>query len=106
MPPQTSVTAGRYVCLSVRDTGTGISAEALTRIFDPYFTTKDPGRGTGLGLAIVKHIVEAHGGTVTVRSELGRGSRFDVRLPLVATFTAHAPTHVRGAQPDRSLTPV
>jgi signal transduction histidine kinase len=66
--------------LSVADTGVGISREALPRIFEPYFTTK--ANGSGLGLAIARRIVEAHGGRITAESEVGRGSRFQVSIPL------------------------
>jgi two-component system, NtrC family, sensor histidine kinase PilS len=70
----------RHALLEVADSGEGINEEDLSRIFDPFFTTKE--RGTGLGLAIVHRIVEAHGGELSVRSELGRGSTFRVALPL------------------------
>jgi two-component system NtrC family sensor kinase len=67
---------------SITDTGCGIPAENLQRIFDPFFTTKT-GKGTGLGLSVSHGIVEAHGGTITVQSEVGKGSTFRVTLPLV-----------------------
>jgi two-component system sensor histidine kinase HydH len=66
--------------ITVTDTGVGISPENLARIFDPYFTTKS--RGSGLGLALTRRIVEAHGGTITVASEPGAGSRFEISLPM------------------------
>lgn len=66
------------VRLTVADTGVGIPAEALPRIFDPYFTTKT--KGFGLGLAIVRRVVDAHGGQIEVQSEPGRGTRFEVTL--------------------------
>jgi signal transduction histidine kinase len=65
--------------IAVTDTGTGIAAENLSRIFDPYFTTK--AQGSGLGLAICRRIIEDHGGTITVTSEVGQGCRFEISLP-------------------------
>jgi signal transduction histidine kinase len=65
--------------VSIRDTGPGISAETLAKLFEPYFTTKE--RGTGLGLAIVKHNTELYGGSVKVESVLGKGATFTVLLP-------------------------
>ncbi len=72
---------GHYVVLSVSDTGHGIAAEILDRIFDPYFTTKDTGKGTGLGLAMVHGVVQRHHGAVTVKSKPGKGSTFSIYLP-------------------------
>jgi signal transduction histidine kinase len=73
-----------HVRLDVADCGSGISAESLNRIFDPFFTTKPVGRGTGLGLWASRQIVLQHGGTLTARSENGRGSTFTVLLPAAA----------------------
>lgn len=70
------------VVLSVEDSGAGMDEETLREIFNPFFTMKDVGQGTGLGLSVVHGIVTAHGGTIRVESEPGRGSRFDVDLPL------------------------
>lgn len=70
------------VALLVEDTGTGMSEEVMKKIFTPFFTTKDVGQGTGLGLAVVHGIVTSHGGEIAAQSEVGRGSRFEVRLPV------------------------
>ncbi len=75
---------GRNLCLTVEDTGDGMSEEIRQQIFDPFFTTKQTGQGTGLGLSVVQGIVHAHGGTISVASTLGQGTRFDVRLPIIS----------------------
>ena len=72
---------GRYVCLSVTDTGQGIAPEHLDKIFDPFFTTKELGKGTGLGLSTVLGIVQSHGGFIQVHSQPGRGTEFRAYLP-------------------------
>jgi two-component system, NtrC family, sensor kinase len=71
--------------VEVADTGSGIPAEQLSRIYDPFFTTKDIGKGTGLGLSITYGIVQEHGGTITCDSAPGQGTRFTLALPLAAT---------------------
>jgi signal transduction histidine kinase len=68
------------ICLSLIDTGQGISAEVLAKVFRPFFSTK-PG-GNGLGLPTVRRIIEAHGGTIDVQSEPGKGTKFTLRLPI------------------------
>jgi two-component system cell cycle sensor histidine kinase/response regulator CckA len=72
---------GAYACVAVTDTGTGIPPGVIDKIFDPFFTTKEVGKGTGLGLSTLIGIVKNHGGFVTVESELGQGSTFQVYLP-------------------------
>jgi two-component system NtrC family sensor kinase len=71
-----------FIEIMVSDTGVGISKENINKIFDPFFTTKDVGHGTGLGLAISYGIIKSHKGTITVDSEVGKGSTFQVRIPV------------------------
>lgn len=91
---------GRYVRLTVSDTGCGIAPELLPRIFDPFFTTKETGKGTGLGLATVYGIVKQHNGWVEVQSTVQQGTAFRVFLPVCAD---DSPTEGR-AQPAPAST--
>ncbi len=76
---------GRFVTMTVRDTGHGISREVLARMFDPFFTTKPPAIGSGLGLSTVQRILGSHRGFVSVKTEEGGGSEFTVYLPVATT---------------------
>jgi len=78
-----SLKSGKYACMTISDTGTGIDQSLIDKIFDPYFTTKELGKGTGLGLSVVHGIVKDHGGDIRVYSEVDKGTVFHVYLPLL-----------------------
>ncbi|MBF0257517.1 MAG: PAS domain S-box protein [Desulfamplus sp.] len=77
---------GKYACLTVADTGTGIPEDVKNKIFDPFFTTKKQGKGTGMGLAVVHGIVKSLAGGIKVFSETGRGTEFHVYLPVAESY--------------------
>ncbi len=85
IPEDTELKPGRYIRLTVSDTGCGIDPEITGRIFDPYFTTKEVGKGSGLGLAIVHGLVRQHRGAITVNSGLRKGTTVHVYLPVSET---------------------
>ncbi len=89
---------GRYACLSVRDTGTGIAPEVLPRIFEPFFTTKDVGKGSGLGLASIVGIVKQHKGWIGVDNHPGEGVTFRIYFPALAMPVQKPPQILDPAQ--------
>lgn len=94
---------GKYVVITVADTGSGIPPERLDRIFEPFFTTKDVGKGTGLGLSTVLGIVKSHRGFITVASAAGRGTQFKVFLPAVVAASQPTIDHPEALRGDREL---
>ncbi len=89
---------GRHVVISIQDCGQGIAPEILSRIFDPYFTTKEMGtdRGLGLGLSIANSIIDQHGGAIGVASEIGMGARFSIYMPASDNPITSRPTEEIG----------
>ena len=91
---------GDYACLSVSDTGSGIDPDIITKIFDPYFTTKGPKKGTGLGLAVAKGIVQSFEGDIFISSSLGKGTEVKVLLPIIDSLVSDTPLDSLTALPE------
>jgi signal transduction histidine kinase len=100
--PPTGVHAkpGRYACIAVIDTGTGFDPDDLPHLFEPFFTRKPEDEGTGLGLSVVEGIAKEHRGWVTADSEPGRGSRFEIYLPLIVPDALGAGDTAQGETPE------
>ena len=88
---------GEFVCLRVRDSGHGMSPEILQHIFEPFFTSKEPGKGTGLGLAVVADIIQQHQGWIECRSQVAQGTTFEIYLPRLLAAPAREPSLPGGA---------
>jgi PAS domain S-box-containing protein len=99
-----NVSAGNYALISVSDTGEGMDEETRQRCFEPLFTTKDPFKGTGLGLAAARRLVEESGGAIQCRSELARGTTFEVFLPTVQELAAEGTSPISVAVPRDTAT--
>ncbi|MGD2029197.1 MAG: response regulator, partial [Desulfobacterales bacterium] len=74
---------GKYLKITVSDTGQGISPNVIDRIFDPYFTTKGVGKGSGMGLSVAHGIIKSHGGAISAKSKIGKGTTFIILLPVI-----------------------
>ena len=76
----------------ISDTGCGVPPDKINQVFDPFFTTKESGQGTGLGLSIAYGIVTSHRGSISVESEVGKGSTFKIRLPIASAVATERPS--------------
>ncbi len=91
--------SGSYMLLRISDTGKGISEESIDRIFEPYYTTREKEQGTGLGLAVVHGVVMGLGGAITVESEIGKGTTFNIYLPVAVAESLDEGQIVSGSLP-------
>ena len=97
-----AVSAGEFVCLSVTDTGVGMDEWTREKLFEPFFTTRSMAGGTGLGTAVVYGLVKQHGGTVRVESDVGRGTRVEVYLPVATGGAARTAVEIpREQRPEK-----
>lgn len=97
--PLPDMAAGKWVHLAVADTGAGIAPEHIHFVFDPFFTTKEVGKGTGLGLSQVYGIIKQHGGFIDLQSQVGKGTTFDIYLPLVSIPASNGPANAETGMP-------
>jgi len=97
---QIDVTPGDYVCLSITDSGSGMSPETQSRAFEPFFTTKGPGAGSGLGLSMVYGFAKQSGGHVAIYSEIGQGTTVNLFLPTVVKAAGERPNAQSGDVPN------
>lgn len=96
------INPGVYACLQIADTGVGMNRDVIEKIFDPFFTTKKKDKGTGLGLSVVHGIVRSMNGTINVYSEPGRGTKFNIYLPVIKDFFKEDDVQLKGGIPKGS----